>query len=340
MNNRPDKVFSICVPTFNRGAKALNVANTLLAELDPDWELLFIDNASDNELDSYQQIDALAEADGRIRYIRHDSNRRFHGNYLACFDLAEAPYIMIVSDEDFANIAMIKDVLPLLHAYPNVGIMRGSMVPVDGVKPANSYARADISFIAGEEALMGFSFVNNYVSGTIYNRELLIDTGIVERLRNQIDRHQGYPHLYFELLASAVTDVVSTSLISCFEGASQICSDGDPYNYLTSYSFGSRVDQFVMLRNGIQEAVGLLGEPFDKALFAAIYLRLCEKYMYLITKVNSPLYLMNKIHPGLLLHAMLYFCGAAISMHSEVSEFETTLFEEIKKLHAKYEPYI
>ena len=50
--------------------------------------------------------------------------------------------------------------------------------------------------------------------------------------------------------------------------------------------------------------------------------------------------LKNQIHPGLLHQAMFYVCAAAISLHPEIAEFETYVFEEIKKLHIKYEPYL
>jgi hypothetical protein len=247
---------------------------------------------------------------------------------------------MLISDEDFANPAMIREVLGLLHEYPSVGVLRGAIVPVTGVKPRNSHSRPDASFMRGEEALMNYSFSNNYMSGVIYNRGLFMALGLLDRLQNGIDSNAIYPHLYLDLLACAVTDVVTTAQVCCFEGEAQILEGNDPYKYTAPYSFGSRVDQFVVLRDAAWEAVGLVKEPFDIKLFIAVYLRLCEKYMFLITKVNSPMYLKNQVHPGMLHQAMFYVCAAAISMHPEIAEFETYVFEEIKKLQIKYEPYL
>lgn len=333
------KAFSICVLTFNRGNKALNVARTLLPELDDNWELLFLDNASSSEVESYTQLAALADSDHRIRYVRHESNRGFHRNYLACFEMADAPYIMVMSDEDFANPAMIREVLPLLHNYPGVGIMRGSMTPLEGVTARNSYLRSDVSLILGEEALLGYAFLNNYFSGTIYHRQLLINLGLIDRLSENIDIQSIYPHLYLELLTCAVADVVTTSKICCYEGYDQPAKHNMPSNYATPYSFGSRVDQFIILRDAVMEAVGLIDGGFDWNIFVNVYLRLCEKYFFLITQVNSPMYIQNKVHPGLLHQAMLYVCGASISMYPEITEYQTYIFEEIQKLHHKYEPY-
>jgi hypothetical protein len=247
---------------------------------------------------------------------------------------------MLISDEDLANPVMIREVLELLHEYPSVGVLRGAIVPVAGVKPRNSHQRPDASFFRGEEALMNYSFANNYMSGVIYNRGLLIDLGLIDRLSKGIDSNAIYPHLYLDLLACAVTDVVTTAQICCFEGEAQISAGNEPEKYTAPYSFGSRIDQFIVLRDAAWEAVGLVAESFDIKLFIAVYLRLCEKYMFLITRVNSPMYLKNRIHPGMLHQAMLYICSAAISLHPEIAEFETYLFEELKKLHIKYEPYL
>jgi len=340
MNNPENLKFTICVLSYNRGNKALHMVPKILPELEDDWQLLILDNASVQEVEAYRKLQDLAVTDPRFRYVRHDSNRMMHGNFLSAFHLAQSPYIMLLSDEDFANPEMIRDVLPLLYQYPGVGVMRGSIAPAEGVKPQNSHNRPDASFIRGEEALMNFAYTNNYFSGTIYNRRLFHELGLIDRFTAGITQNAIYPHLYLELLAAAVSDVVTTSQICCFEGPSQLMAGNLPYSYAMPYSFGSRVDQFYILRESTWEAVALVKEPLDVELFATLYLKLCEKYMYLITRVNSPMYLQHKIHPGILLQAMLYVCGAGISLYPELSQHETFIFTEIKKLQEKYEPFL
>lgn len=338
-NITPCPVFTICVPSYNRGNKALNLVLNTLPDMEENWEILVLDNASNLEVEAYQELERIAQIDTRLRYIRHESNRMMHGNFLACFNLANSPYIMIVSDEDFPNTVMIKEVLPLLHEYLGVSILRGSILAVDGIKPKNANLRKDHSYCRGEQALMGFSFTNNYFSGTIYNRSLLMTFGLIDRFAHGLEVNAVYPHLYLELLACAVSDVVTTSMVSCFEGPDQLLEENTPNQYKPPYSFGSRVDQFIILRNGVWEAVGLVSEQYDNQLFAKLYLRLCEKYMFLITIMNSNLYIKNRLHTGLLHQSMLYICGAAISMQPEIAEIETEVFEKIQKLYIKYEPF-
>lgn len=337
--NQDECLFSICVLTFNRGRKALNIAETLLPIMDDNWELLFLDNCSFLECPEYQTLAELAEQDPRLSYIRHPFNRQFPRNYLASFELAKAPYVMVLSDEDFANPEMIRTVIPLLHQYPTVGIMRGSIGVVEGVEGRNSFDFADASYRAGEEALLGFYQQNNYFSGTIYNRQLLNSLGLVQKLAERIDDYGVaiYPHSYLELLACALTDVVTTEQIACFEGPEQALPGNTPNQYVQPYSFGSRVDQFIIMRDTLIDAVSLMGEAFDKALFVTLYLKLCEKYMYLITYVNAPMYESNLIHPGLLHQAFFLIANSAVADYADLAEYRPAIQEELKRIRAKYD---
>lgn len=345
LNESDGPAFTIAVMTYNRGRRVLEMATMLLPQLDDNWELMILDNASTEEADSYAKLNELAQQDHRLNYVRHEVNTFAQGNFLKALELSKSDFVMILSDEDYANPTMIRQILPAL-SLPNLGIIRGGIAPVEGMKPRNSHPRPDQSYFAGAEALTNFTFTNNYFSGTIYNTRLIKEYGLLDAFRQGLSRNRVYPHLYLELLMCAKCDVISTSEIACFEGYEQhIEESGDPLfgktkgpsEYAAPYSFGSRVDQFIILRDAIREAVSLIGEPFDTTLFVLMYLRLCEKYFYLITQVNSPMYISHQVHPGLLHQAMLYICGASISMYPEIQHCDTQIFAEIQKIHQRYE---
>lgn len=334
-------LFCICVMTFNRGGKALNLAQTLADQLDEQVQLLFMDNGSLQETEAYQQLQALSEQHPYIHYYRHPFNCGFNHNFLSCYRKTNAVYMMMQSDEDFANVAMIREVLPLLQQYPSVGVMRGSLATVEGAEARNSFDYADASFMAGEEAMTGFYMENNYFSGTIYHRDLLEEKGLIDMLANRIDDYGVaiYPHMYLELIAAAVSDVVTTSSISVFEGHEQALENNAPARYIQPYSFGSRIDQFIIMRNCLEDAVGLVGEPFDVALFATMYLKLCEKYLYLVSHVNADMYQGHQVHPGLLHQAMYLLCSSAISDYPELADYQSTIQAELQRLQAKYDVF-
>jgi len=322
----------------------LEMAKMLLPQLDENWELMILDNASVEETDSYAELNTLAKADHRLNYIRHKTNTFAQGNFLKALELCKTDFVMILSDEDYANPEMIRQILPAL-SLPNLGIIRGSIEPVTGMNPRNSHTRPDKSFFSGEEALTGFSFANNYFSGTIYNVGLIKKYGILDIFKIGLERNRVYPHLFLELLVCAKCDVISTSEVSCFEGHEQPIEDsGDPMfgktkgprEYAAPYSFGSRVDQFIVLRDAVRQAVFLVNDCFDDKLFVKIYLRLCEKYFYLITKVNAPMYINNSIHAGLLAQGFLYIAGAGISMFPEIQEYDTEVYARIQEICSRY----
>ena len=334
-------LFCICVMTFNRGGKALNLALALADQLDEQVQLLFMDNGSLRETESYQQLKMLSEQQPHIHYYRHEFNCGFNHNYLSCFRQANAVYMMMLSDEDFANVEMIRDVLPLLQQYPSVGVMRGSLATVEGAESRNSFDYADASYMAGEEAMIGFYMENNYFSGTIYHRDLLNEKGLIDMLANRIDDYGVaiYPHMYLDLIAAAVSDVVTTSKIAVFEGHEQALRNNAPDSYIQPYSFGSRIDQFIIMRNCLEDAVGLMGEPFDVALFATMYLKLCEKYLFLVSYVNADMYQSHQVHPGLLNHAMYLLCCSAINEYPELADYHSSIMDELTRLKEKYDVY-
>ena len=341
---RPE--FSICIPTYNRGPRALAAVKKLLPAMDFDWELVVLDNASTDGIDEYQQIHALAETHENLRYIRHQTNCFFQGNYLASLENARASYCMVVSDEDHANPEMIREVIPLLRENPRIGILRGSVAPLEpGQKPQNSFTHPEKVMRAGKEALFGYGLLNNYFSGTIYNREVIARHDLLARLREGLEKHRIYPHLFFELLLCAVADVVTTGKISCHEGVCEFTSGGDPVmgqsqgvmDYAAPYSFGSRVDQFIVLRDAIRDAVTLMGKPFDLNVFVNMYVGLCHKYLRLVGLVNAPLYEKMFMHPIMVLKSMLFVCTAAISAYPELEAHRKQITDAITEICAAQE---
>ncbi|MBF0460512.1 MAG: glycosyltransferase [Magnetococcales bacterium] len=336
-----DPVLTICVISYNRGRRALQLVTATLPDMDDDWELLVLNNASPAEQTFYDQIEAMAATDPRLSYVCHAANREYHGNYLACFDHARAPWFMLCSDEDLPRLPSMRNLLPLLQAQDNLCVLRGSIVPEEGARPQNAIIWPENRYAAGSEALLHYGMLNNYISGTFYNRALAQEKGLVERLRQGIDGQRIYAHLYFELLAASQCDVMTTPEVVITEGQPQFLTDATaavPMRYQPPYSFGSRIDQIIVLRDALIEAVGLVHEPFDLDLFLRMYLRLCEKYFRLVSLVNRPLYQNHALHLELLQKSLLYVCTAGISCYPAVEPYRAKMIEEITKIFFRYQP--
>jgi glycosyltransferase involved in cell wall biosynthesis len=327
-----DALLTICLMSFNQGARALNIVQQLQPQLDEQVRLLVLDNGSSQETPQYQQIQALSERDTRIRYLRHPGNRGKSRNYLACFTEAATPYI---GDAFTANVTMIREILPLLQQYPGVGIMRGSVGAAEQVADCEYRSYSDDSYLSGTEAMLAFYLENDCVSGTIYHRQLLLRQGVIQLLERHIDDYgvSVSPQWYFDLLAAAVSDVVTTKQISAWA----IGNRSPTKSYASPYAFGSCVDQFVTFRNNLLETMELVGQTANVPVFAALYLKLAEKYFYLIATVNAELYVDNRIHPGLMLQSMHLLCLSAIQDYEDLGEFRAQIIDRLHALKEKYD---
>jgi glycosyltransferase involved in cell wall biosynthesis len=318
--------FSLCIPSFNRGNRVLELVKMCLPNLESDWEILVLDNCSVKYTSSYQEIEKLSRSNSRLRYIRHDHNRMVAGNVLACFDFAYSPVIMVISDEDLPNFEFVKYSLELIKSNPDLGLVLGSIVPQEGVTPGNSMNLPTVFFQKGEQALRLYGFFRNYISGGIYNRQKVISLGLQERLRSGLAKHWAYPHLYLEILLAAKCDIQMSNMASCFEGASEptdvidLNQGGDyhDFDFKPPYSFGARLDQFVILRDAAYEAVELYNNDFDAELFVDIYLQLFKKYLRLVGQVNAPMYRNNRLFPSFLQASLYQLCRSSIVMYEEL----------------------
>ena len=341
ISDKKPPLLTICIPTYNRGKKALSLVNTILKKLNTNCSIFVLDNASNNEKKYYKKIKKLANKHtDKLKYVRHSHNRMFHGNYLACFELSESKYSMVISDEDIPELKNIKTVLKQFKENKNLGIVRGSISTVKGVNVGNAQTYETNYLIAGEDALSNYGFSNNYHSGTVYNNKLIKKYNLLKRLKKNLDKQYIYPHLYFELLISSKSDVVSLSDIIIYEGQAQAITnendelENDINAYKIPYSFGARLDQFVVLRDAMAEAVQLIDG--DIALYANLYLKLVEKYFYLITKCDSFLFINNKLNVDFLRKSMHSMAYAGISEYHFLKPFHDKIFAIIDKISDEY----
>jgi len=337
-----EKKFSICIPTFNRGERALDLVKKCLPNLNNDWELLILDNCSDRGDSYYKKIETLSQNHDQLNYIKHDSNRMFAGNFLACFDHSRSPIIMVCSDEDMPNIEFVKHSLSMMKNNLNLGLIAGSVSPLEGVTPGNSYNLPDAIYERGKDALLKYGFMRNYLSGGVYNKAKIFEYNLHERLRSGIAKHWAYPHLYLEILIAAKCDIQLSSLNCCFEGKaeatdiveSSITSTKDNHSlkYKPPYSFGARIDQFIALRDAAYEAASLLPEGFDIDTFFIMYLSLFSKYLRLVGLSNAPLYTENMMFPSFVQESLYSLARSAVVMYPEMRPYLSLMLEKLEEI--------
>ena len=71
-SERPKPAVPVVIPTFNSAAVVGRTLRSVLAQTFQDWELIVVDDCL---TDGTEQA-VKSFSDGRIKYIRHDRNRR------------------------------------------------------------------------------------------------------------------------------------------------------------------------------------------------------------------------------------------------------------------------
>jgi glycosyltransferase involved in cell wall biosynthesis len=110
-----DKSISLIFPMYNEIQylpKALDAAKSILTELTMDYEIIIVDDASNDG--SGQLADNLSNANNKIKVIHHNQNRKLGGALKTGFSCATKD-VIIYTDIDLPfDLFRLKEILPLI----------------------------------------------------------------------------------------------------------------------------------------------------------------------------------------------------------------------------------
>ena len=335
VTHRADKhaIGTICFPSYNRGKILLKSIKELLPTLSSQWPVLVVDNASNKDRKEYKEIEILAESYSCLYYFRHKKNGLFEGNLLSLFDLVQTQFFLVVSDEDFPSIEALDQMVPFLENNRDIGGIRASLGTLPGVEKGQAVTFPDTYFSKGE-GISAFGLNGNYITGQIYNAPLLNKFNIPQRLKKNIHANQWYPHLYLNVLAAANSRTMLSSSIVCYEGTSDAYRPEETEDYFGPFSYGTRVDQFIALRNVIYEGYIDIknsgkAQEFDITGFIKAYRQLCSKYQFLILVCQGGMYKNHLINLDFLSSAFSLLCLSSVEKLPNYESVKDTLASNI-----------
>jgi glycosyltransferase involved in cell wall biosynthesis len=127
-NNHLPRV-SIALPVYNGENYVRKALDSLLAQSYKDFELLIGDNAS---TDGTQAIcESYAEQDGRIRYMRNETNIGAAANYNRLFELARGEYFKWAAHDDVCSPDFLKSCVEKLDSDPSVVLCCPKEIAID-----------------------------------------------------------------------------------------------------------------------------------------------------------------------------------------------------------------
>lgn len=187
---------SICIPTYNRGDRALSLVEALLPYIDKyagELEIVVSNNGSTKGIAEYEKI--AAYAGDYLQYHAFSENQNYVGNFNQVIKMSRADWCLIVSDEDVLNEAGLDYYMNSLPQIMDIAIVRA--------RTSFSYDdNREGFYAAGFAAMDEYFFSGNYISGIIYNRHFATNE-LIDELWNKYseadpDGYFYYPHMFLD----------------------------------------------------------------------------------------------------------------------------------------------
>ncbi|MBR6147785.1 MAG: glycosyltransferase [Lachnospiraceae bacterium] len=275
--------FTIGIPTYNRGHRALDTVNQLLKDraryhMEYEVEIFVSDNASENNTEGYERIKELSEDNINLVYYRADSNGLLLGNIYNIISLAKGQFCLLLSDEDMVFFAGLICYIKYLEKHAEIAVMKGwSNANYQGLRP--------IYQPKGVGALSAFYLKGNYISGIIWNRSIITGELILELKRRYDDEAQSnraflyYNHMFLDAYGLIHGAYAGSDIPLINEGDSEIQEiNMKTLPYTTPEERIRQAEGFMMLIRDVGTSDNIA---------ATMYLLTVEKTLYLLNMSKS-----------------------------------------------------
>ena len=115
---------SIILPTYNRAEYLDTCLNSVLAQDFTDWELIVIDDGSQDK--TFQIVDPLLQKDPRIRYLKHQ-NRKQGFSRNAGIQASFGKYITFIDSDDHYLPHHLSSRVELMKVNPELDLISGGL---------------------------------------------------------------------------------------------------------------------------------------------------------------------------------------------------------------------
>lgn len=328
-------LLSICIPSFNRGNRAYdNIIHLLQSYYDEEIEVILSNNGTENETKEYYEKIRDID-DSRLTYFAFEENQGFAINCCKICELAKGEFILLVSDEDLVDFNILDKIMNVLNqSKDTLSIMRTSTTAQS--KPAIKTANP------GKDALLTFMLTSNYMSGIILNNKLLKQYKGIEYIKENLNNDVcfTYPHMFWELLLSQYGNVQGTDLILINEGKAEK-TEVD-----TTEVVGSeiKIPYYATIEGRLEQHEGFSNIfkflemcKEDPDLLREMYIKLCNKTLFVVTLSINVFYKKTDSNALVLLDKVYNFCSRKEFFNSNRTNYRNDLrvitkyYEHFKK---------
>lgn len=128
-SGRPTVRLSICIATYNRARFIGQTLDSILAQLEPEVELLVVDGASSD--DTADVMSGYLERNPGIRYYREGLNSGVDGDYDKAVSYAHGEYCWLMTDDDLLKSGAVLTVLNALGGDHDLVVLNSEVCNAD-----------------------------------------------------------------------------------------------------------------------------------------------------------------------------------------------------------------
>jgi glycosyltransferase involved in cell wall biosynthesis len=122
-------LISIVLPTYNGFRFLKQAIQSCVAQTYQNWELIIVDDASTDETSTI--VADSVRADERIRFIRHETNRKLPAALNTGFAQAKGELFTWTSDDNFFRANALGEMVGFLQQHPEIGLVYTDYSTVD-----------------------------------------------------------------------------------------------------------------------------------------------------------------------------------------------------------------
>jgi len=234
-------LLTIAIPTFNRGKILVQNVKRLLENTAECFEILIGDNHSED--DTIELLNSIE--DSRLKYFINKTNIGAVKNINKVLAASNGKYTYLISDEDYIPEGGLNSILKLIRGGCSYSLILGTILNAENGIFYSNVAR---TYKKGSDAISNLLFTHPYVSGIIYQRE------VITKFINSKFSEFIYPHEILIGYALAEGDTIFLDDKICIRGEVQACNIEMVNKRHFTHPF-NRIRQFLVKKQYVDDEI-------------------------------------------------------------------------------------
>jgi glycosyltransferase involved in cell wall biosynthesis len=145
---------TVLLPTYNRAGSLSRTIESVLAQTQPDFELLISDNASSDGTESMCR--EYVRRDARVCYFRQPDNLGPIGNFNWLLTQARTEFVLMLADDDWLDTDYVERCMAIMDSDPTLSIVTGATRYFEGDAPPDLVLNTNLTEASGGRRVLRY----------------------------------------------------------------------------------------------------------------------------------------------------------------------------------------